>query len=602
MAYYEKNLELIRATNPELARKIDEAKPVAVEDPKSIIKDFLGGGLGKRGVVFLMGLGSGKFAVETARALTKDQTLIIFEADLGVFKYALGRRNLFKLFTFQNLMIHTESIEDFSFLNNVHMAMVNERCLHIEDKTSTKLHPEIYKKTMDRLIEEKNFLDVNLGTSLQLGRSFCNSVFQNVPKILESHGISYLHKLFPECPCIIVSSGPSLDKEYETLKAAKGKAVIICIDTALPLLLSHGLVPDIIAGIDPLNDNKILFKGHRDFLKNIPFVCMAQYTPDVLRTYPGPVFISAMPGNQAYNWLMPFWEDKGAVECFGGSVSHFATQIADWMGCREIALVGQDLCYKQKYHAGNITKLLHDGMGLEEPDETKIGIKTTNRLKEPVYTKPHLLTFRTSFENKIRGCPHLKFFNTSVDGLPISGAKFMPLEKFVRKYGIEIDAKMAFDSITTKEPLHVRDVLIPALGNAIDIFKKISRTALKIIRIIHKVQKLREAKGDHRKEIRTLVKEIEHLRPITQHPLTSLISGYYFHIEMYLKKSEVKDVDQIRHKWVRLDRQLERGLNFYGELREGVNLLNTELIKLKKQLVKTENRGNVEDGRKAAHN
>ena len=459
MGYYDKNLAIIRKSDTDLADRIEAAEIVKVQEPQSHMDDFLSG-LGKNGVVFLMGIGSGKFVMDVMKKLKPTNHLLIFEADLGVLKYAITKRNLKKVLNFPNLLFFVEEIPDYSFVQRYQMIMTHNQCLQIEDRSSVDLHPEIYETAMTRITEEKTFSDVNMGTQVSLGKHFMNSIVRNVPRILEAHGINNIYKAFPDCPAIICSSGPSIEREYEALKKAKGKAIIIAIDTTLPLLLAKGVIPDLIVGIDPLPDNKALFKKHRGVLKNIPAVLMAQYTPEIVQSYPGPLYISGMPGNQMYGWLSPFWLDKGFVECFGGSVSHFATQIAEYMGCNVIALVGQDLCFKTKYHAGDITKILHEGMGLKEPeDQTKDAIKTVNQRGEEVYTKTTLLTFKSAFENKIRACPHLTFFNTSDDGLKIDGADYLPLPEFVEKHGIDVDCKMAFDELGSLEIKHSRNIL-----------------------------------------------------------------------------------------------------------------------------------------------
>jgi hypothetical protein len=579
----------IRQSDPDLAERIENTDMVRVADPESHVGNFLGG-LSKNGVVLLMGVGSGKFVMEVMRKLRPSNFLIVFEADIGVLKYAMTKRDLRKMLNFPNLLFFVEEIGDYSFIHKYQMIMAHEQCLQIEDKSSTELHPELYEEALKRILEEKTFVDVNTGTQISLGKHFMNSIMRNVPKIIESHGINNLFKIFPDCPCIICSSGPSLDKAFEDIRKAKGKVIVISIDTALPLLLAKGVVPDMVVGIDPLPDNKALFKKNRNLLKDVPGIFMAQYTPEVIRTYPGPIYISGMPGNQIYSWLSPFWGDKGMVDCFGGSVSHYATQIAEYMGCNVIALVGQDLCYKKKYHAGNITKILHEGMGLKEPkDQTIDGTETVNQLGEKVYTKTTLCTFKSAFENKIRvSAENLKFYNTTKEGLEIKGAEYMPLKKFVKKYGIDIDCKMAFDSVEQIKVKHMRDTMIDALGNAINVYSTIATTCLKIIRLIHKCKKLREKNKNKKDEIRAIVREIESLRPITRHPITGLISGYYYHIEVYLNRPDMREMDTMRHKWKRLDLQLDRGLNFYGELREGVNMLNGELRKLRRNLIKDE--------------
>jgi hypothetical protein len=298
-----------------------------------------------------------------------------------------------------------------------------------------------------------------------------------------------------------------------------------------------------------------------------------------------------MQGNVFYNWLQWFWSDKGNLESFGGSVSHFATNVAEYMGCNPIGLIGQDLCFTSKLHAGGVTKMLHDGMGLEEPDETIGAIKTKNCKGKKVFSKPTLLSFKTAFENKIAACPGLSIINLTSNGLKIDGAATMQLKKFISLYGKPVKISLP------EKALNEADVpgLIERLDLAIKIFKGIVRVNHKILKLIHKVMDLRALKAHpnkHKPEIRKHVQAIEKLYPLTRHPILHLLSSYHFHLELYLKKKQIREIDQIKgKKWVKLDRQLDRGLNFYAEIIEASDILVKELRGLKRNLNKQIDQG-----------
>ena len=51
---------------------------------------------------------------------------------------------------------------------------------------------------------------------------------------------------------IVVAAGPSLNKNIKELKKAKGKALIIIVDTAIKPLLNAGIVPDMFFIVDAL--------------------------------------------------------------------------------------------------------------------------------------------------------------------------------------------------------------------------------------------------------------------------------------------------------------------------------------------------------------
>jgi hypothetical protein len=167
----------------------------------------------------------------------------------------------------------------------------------------------------------------------------------------------------------------------------------------------------------------------------------------------------------------------------------------------------------------------------------------------------------------------------------------MPHRRFISLYGKNVVVSLP------EKALNESDIpgLIERLALAIKILKGIVRVNHRILKIIHKVMALRALKvspNKHKPEIRKHVQEIERLYPLTKHPLLSLLSSYHFHLELYLKKKQVREIDSIKgKKWVKLDRQLDRGLNFYAEIIEAADLLIKELKNLKRELSKQTDQG-----------
>jgi hypothetical protein len=432
---------------------------------------------------------------------------------------------------------------------------------------------EFYRK----FAEEKRMADINVGTQVGLGKTFMNAILENIPTIIRNNGVSSLKDALKDKPALVVASGPSLDGEAESLKKMQGKVFMLACDTALPFLLRHDIIPDVVCGIDPLADNNALFRDPR--CRDIPLVCMAQYTPKVAKTYPGRKYFSAMPGNQIFHWLQWYWDEKGSVECFGGSVSHFAFAIADHMGASTIALIGHDFSFKSKWYCGDTSQILHDEMGLEIPDETKGAIREKNVRGEDVYTKPTLLSFRTSLQSKI-ACFDRKVINLTTDGLPIKGAVDMTPEAFIADYcrephGCDISGLRSTNGYQLGE-------LIKAVTLGRNIFRTINTYSLRIIGYIHEAKRMR-AEGDD-KGARRFLRRIERMRHFTMHPLLEIISGYHTMLEIYLRRQDIQDIDKLEDPWERREAQMERGLNYYGELSEAITLLLARLDALLRDL------------------
>ena len=72
----------------------------------------------------------------------------------------------------------------------------------------------------------------------------------NLPWYAASPGTARYKDAFAGYPAIVVSAGPSLHRNIEMLRQARGKAVIIAVSTVLRPLLRRGIKPDFAVVLD----------------------------------------------------------------------------------------------------------------------------------------------------------------------------------------------------------------------------------------------------------------------------------------------------------------------------------------------------------------
>jgi len=145
-----------------------------------------------------------------------------------------------------------------------------------------------------------------------------------------------------DLPVIIVSAGPSLDKNIHELKLAQGKAFIIVVDAALRSVLRAGIRPDMVCTVDPNVPNRF-YEGVD--LSNIIWSCTANTRPDIVSKYGKKIFY--------YGYFCKYWSEelKSALGydfpdiVSGGSVSIEAFMLAHYLGFKKIILIGQDLAF-----------------------------------------------------------------------------------------------------------------------------------------------------------------------------------------------------------------------------------------------------------------
>ncbi len=587
MNYYEKNLEVLKEFRPQIMEGLSDiqiVKPIKDKDEtmynarKAV--DFLGD-VAKEGVFVLMGFGMGYFLKAINEKLTNGHRIIAYEPNKGVFKHMLEKVDMTKMLASDKVYLLLGDVDNYWFIHHCHDHMVNGRLWLIKHKNFHNGDKEKCDEFYTKFVDEKRLADINMGTQIGMGKTFMNAIMDNIPQIIKNDGVISLKGMLKNKPVVIVAAGPFLEKNVDRLKDIKNKAMIICVDTALPFLLKHDIVPDIVTGIDPLNDNCALYRDER--VKHIPLVCMSQYTHKIVKDYPGRIFFSSMPGNQIFVWLQWYWDEKGAIECFGGSVSHFSFSLAEYMEAGTIALIGHDYCFKSNYYVGNADRMLYDEAERKDPfpDETKDAIETENMYGEKVFIKPVLMSFRTAIENRLQHYPG-KVLNLSDGGVKIKGTTEMKVDDFIKEYCTEtIDYEAMLSNCSSSNKYQI-DELIRACNVGKGIFRKINFYSLKILTYIHEAKKLRDEKKD--KETRKILRRIEKMRHNTIHPLLEIMSGYHTILELYLKKQEIQDIDEIKDEWKRREAQMMRGLNYYGELSDAINKFLTQLDSLIKEL------------------
>jgi hypothetical protein len=187
---------------------------------------------------------------------------------------------------------------------------------------------------------------------LQIGRNtvghfasrWVRQGIENLPTIASYPNLAPLGERLRGKPVIIISPGPSLQKNIELVGRLKGRAILLAAAQTCPALVKAGIVPDIVLVIDPVDyvyymdglpysEVEALVIGvscHRNFYAQ-PFRRIFTFTAN------GPLD----------HWLAHTFGDP--VYSFpGGSVAITALHIACLFRASPIAYVGQDLSFSDQ--------------------------------------------------------------------------------------------------------------------------------------------------------------------------------------------------------------------------------------------------------------
>ncbi|MCT4566300.1 MAG: DUF115 domain-containing protein [Maledivibacter sp.] len=397
--------------------------------------------------IILFGLGLGYRPKYIFKKMTRDNFLLVIEPSIDIFIGIIKNIDLtnilssdnVRLLVDENELVIKKSIKKLTGWYNIKQVVVS----------FIPNYNNIFKKEFDKYMNflreeiEDGLIEYNTGQKLT--KAWFNNFVSNIPHMLRSCEVQDLSNKFQNKPAIIVSAGPSLNKNVSMLKKAKGKAVIICVGTALKVLLKEGIYPDVIATLDGCIENYYHFQD-LDYRK-IPLVYFPIAYPEILNNHEGfkILTINSLPylGETLFD-LLKYVKYLDA----GGSVAHLAFSFAREIGANPIVFVGQDLAYGEKMqtHAKGTSfdegKILHKSKLYKENQLLIEDINGNEVLTDQVFYA-FLRWFESEIENDITSTIYI---DATEGGAKIKGTKIMTLKETIEEYmRNEIDiAKVSF--------------------------------------------------------------------------------------------------------------------------------------------------------------
>ena len=237
-------------------------------------------------------------------------------------------------------------------------------------------------------------------------------------------------------PCIVVSAGPSLDKNIEQLRAVRDKCVIIANDAVLGKMVGKGILPHIVCTLERALPTYELF--YRDFIDDhykecsqILLINQAVCAPQIFGRWPGPKMIVGKAELPIDRWFIV--ETLGGIAITSGSsVAHMCHSIAVTAGASSVALIGQDLAYSLdgSSHASGV-----GGAWSQDKADTIVGSFTADyqvpgALGGEVYTSEVWLMFLRAMESLVQSTS-VPTYDCTEGGALIAGTIVQPLKDYI---------------------------------------------------------------------------------------------------------------------------------------------------------------------------
>jgi len=387
-------------------------------------------------MVVVLGFGSGRMLSEIVNRTSSQTFILLIEPDADLFAAALHETDLTSIIGLERVSLsvgekpHTATLvraeQEFTVFTLKNFTVV-------ENPWSAPLYSAYFDEVKDKLEQLKKMGSQNIVTLSSLGWQWKENIFENLPDIINSPPISAFFGKFSGVPAVIVAAGPSLSKNMMKLIPAKGKCLIISVDTAVRPLLGCGVEPDIVVSIDSQIENHLHLKGIS--LPKALYALNPVVYPKIVREHSGPKAFMSYP-EPVFEWIEELIGQRGDVRA-GGSVATSAFDLAVKLACSPIIFVGQDLAYTDgKTHAvGTNQDMLGRSLLAEIEQRGDYGedgsenyFELPNIFGAPARSAVKMEAWRRWFELIIAHEP-IKVFNATEGGIPVAGAQNISLNE-----------------------------------------------------------------------------------------------------------------------------------------------------------------------------
>ena len=142
---------------------------------------------------------------------------------------------------------------------------------------------------------------------------------------------------------VIVSTGPSLDKQLETLKKFAPYVTVISLDASLPILMKHGIKPDYVTSIERVEATSSFFKKRDKKIDKDAYFIIASLThkKTIKNILPRRLVLTMRPQQNETSFGLKGYGYLG----IGHSTANQAYQLAYVLKHKNIVLIGQDLAF-----------------------------------------------------------------------------------------------------------------------------------------------------------------------------------------------------------------------------------------------------------------
>lgn len=464
--------------------------------------------------VVIVGISNGVHIKRIMETVPKTSNILIYEPSFELFRRAMEEVDLSFLFELDKPVgVIVKGLNESEIAGYFHYMISFDNMTSLKYyisgnyKVLFREEVEDFVKKLKKYVEDQ---EIQWNTYVRYTNVKAKNTFHNICYLSEGYSVEALKGILPaDVPAIVVSAGPSLNKNLMDLKKAVGKACIIATDTAMKPLLNAGIMPNLFVIIDGLKPG-LLFE-HKD-LSKVPMVTMTGVSVEPMDYHKGKKFFYYSDSQYEEQMLNLLSNEEGRDMTLpniptGGSVANNAYSMGVYMGARTIILIGQDLALTgNRTHADGTFKDKMDEIDAQSGEYFEVEAIDGGK----VLTREDFNRYRIWFEDRAKEWKHITMVDATEGGALIHGSKVMTLKHAIRKYcKRDYNVKWHIDHSKKLFSEENRHIALDHFLNSEKKLQEVKKKAKEGIRYYERLEKLMHKSTVTDNELKKVLKRIK---------------------------------------------------------------------------------------------
>ena len=375
-------------------------------------------------IIITFGIGLGYMLDETFN--TYPSRIFVYEPDIKLLHFVLNNIDISDHLSSGRVYITNDLEELIQKLSASYLTKDKVEIIYLKNYAVVKSQEllELTQKVYDTC--KSKMVDIN--TIKRFTRTWTENTVRNISLIENGtfYKLSDLEGKFSGQTAMILAAGPSLEENIEKIKANRGKFVVFVVNKALRFVLSKGITPDFLVGLDAEYMEPTI-GGLEGYFQNINYITDLKSDSSAYTKPFKKIFVSFSDNDIIVKRLKEY-NDFIKPYVTGGSATTFAFVAAVKMGFEKVIFSGLDLAFKNEvsYADGeNIKRISEDKILADNVEKELCSVPSVTG--GTATTRDDYAAFIKHFEVLINDLGYTEIYNTTTFGAKIEGMKYKDL-------------------------------------------------------------------------------------------------------------------------------------------------------------------------------